>query len=266
MEFHKDYRDIIKDQLTIRQAKNPHYNLSSFSKDLGITRSKMSEVLSKKQGLSQEKAIYFSAKFKFNKTETEYFCLLVQSEHARSKVKKQEAKDKLKRFNRVIEKDSDSEAFKVLSDWEHFSIMELSKLKTFKSDSLWIAQALDLSVIKVQKAITRLVHFNILKKSRRKITPTGKFLVTSSHDIPKSSIRSHHKQYLDKAIKAIDNQKVDERDFQTLVMAIDKEKLPELKELIYNFNRNLNKIATSSPDSDKDSVYCFSTQLYSLFK
>jgi uncharacterized protein (TIGR02147 family) len=266
MEFRQDYRDIIKDELDKRIAKNSHYNLSSLAKDLDITRSKISEVLAHKQGLSLTKAQDFSNKFKFNKVEKEYFCLLVESEHARSKTKKDQAVEKLKSFHKIVEKNLDSEAFKVLSGWEHFTIMEMSKTKHFKSDSLWIAQVLNISVLRAQRAIKRLIHFNILKVVKNRITTTGKFLVTSTHDVPKTAIRAHHKEHLEKAIIAIDNQPIDERDFQTVIIGIDKEKVPELKELIYEFNRNLNKIATSSPDEKKDSVYCYSTQLYSLFR
>ncbi|MNL52696.1 hypothetical protein D3C87_1758920 [compost metagenome] len=63
-----------------------------------------------------------------------------------------------------------------------------------------------------------------------------------------------------KASDAIYNQSVEERNYSSLLMAIDTDKLQDAKKLISDFNAKMTKLMTSSTNCR--SLYCFGTQLF----
>src|SRR5262249_10820626 len=59
------------------------------------------------------------------------------------------------------------DAAMVLSDWHHFAILELVRLKSFRADSRWIARVLDLSVDDVNTALQRLLRLELLEMATK---------------------------------------------------------------------------------------------------
>ena len=49
-----DYRDILSDQFNVRRKVNARYSLRAFARDMSISPSRLSEVISGKGDLSRE--------------------------------------------------------------------------------------------------------------------------------------------------------------------------------------------------------------------
>ena len=81
-----NYRQILGEELERRCKRNPSYSLRSFARDLNLSVGSISKVLSGKQGLSASKAKQISKLLDLGDSETELFCTLVESSHARAKV------------------------------------------------------------------------------------------------------------------------------------------------------------------------------------
>lgn len=258
----QSYREILKNEFEQRNLKNSRYSLRSFARDLGLSPSRLSEVLNGRYGLSRKASEQIADRLSFSKTEKERFCDLVDVDHARSKTKKELARSRLKKS--VLKyKTMELDAFKIISDWHHLAILELTYLDEFTNDIKWISKTLGISPTAVETAIERLKKVGLLKEKAGKLTSTEDFS-SIGEDKPSHAIKNFHKQVMERALSALFVQNFEERDFSSVVMAIHQSKLPQAKELIRKFKKEFGELVTNSVS--KDSVYCLGVQFFNLAK
>lgn len=87
----EDYKTFILAEFKRRVEKNSSYSQNAFARDLGISPSRLSEILRGKQGLSLRWAITIAENLHLSKEESEHFCNLVMSKHARSRMQREAA-------------------------------------------------------------------------------------------------------------------------------------------------------------------------------
>jgi uncharacterized protein (TIGR02147 family) len=255
-----DYIDILNDHFVKRRNKNSKYSLRAFARDLGVSPQRLSHILNGKHGLSVQAAVLLSQKLSFNESEQQYFCTLVEVKHSRSILIKNEAQKRLTEIKSFY-KDINMDHFKVISDWHHFAIMELTLVKGFSSNQSWIAKTLGISELEVKEAIKRLLKLKMLKKIGRKLMLTGQFFAEAK-GAPSESLRQFHKQLMQKAMQAIDIQPLNERDYSSIILALDEEELVLAKDKIQKFRDSFDKQFSASKRKTK--VYCLGVQLFNL--
>ncbi|MBO9666790.1 MAG: DUF4423 domain-containing protein [Bdellovibrio sp.] len=91
-----NYREFILRELERRQKRNPSYSLRAFARDLEMPSSRLSEILNRKMGLSEARAMALAEKLNLEASEKEFFIDLALSEHARSAVMKDMALRRVK--------------------------------------------------------------------------------------------------------------------------------------------------------------------------
>jgi uncharacterized protein (TIGR02147 family) len=262
-----DYRDVLRSILEERGRKNPRYSLRAFARDLGITPSRLSDVLKGRYGLSREASHKIAERLGFNSNETEFFCNLAESEHARSQTQRQLAKIRLKKFTgdshyQMLQMDT----FHLVADWYHMAILELTYLKGFKSNLTWIANALGISRPVAEQAVARLKRLGLLTEKNGVYRATEARSRTPD-EVPSDAIKKFHQGILERAIAALYTQSVEDREFRATVVAIPRSKIAEAKIDIRKFQRALGAKLSGrgQPKNEtKDDVFVFSTQLFSL--
>lgn len=261
--MNQDYRQILKEKLSDRCNKNPQYSLRAFARDLGISPQRLSHILNGNHGLSVKAAEEISKNLGMNQEETTLFCVLVQKKHARSKIVRTEADDKLKDIKATYQ-DLSLDHFRIIADWYHFAIMELTLVDGFKSDPRWIARSLDIKEIEAKLAIERLLKLEMLVKDKKgNLKLTGSFFA-DPRGVPSEALRNFHRQLLKKATDALDTQRLDERDVSSTILAIDKTLVPEAKADLKKFRENFDKKYSNSENKNK--VYCLGIQFFNLQK
>jgi uncharacterized protein (TIGR02147 family) len=136
-----DYRQFLKDELEKRIQGNSAYSLRAFARDLAVTPQQLSFVLNKKKGLSLEAAFKVATRLDLNDDERAYFCDLAQMASARSAGAKQLAELRVARSQSVTNFQSITlDVFKIISDWHHYALLELTTTKGFKSEPEWIVK------------------------------------------------------------------------------------------------------------------------------
>jgi uncharacterized protein (TIGR02147 family) len=256
-----DYREYLKDELSQRVHLNPQYSLRAFARDVKISPQVLSSVMNGKKNISSEVAIELARKLNFSAEELSYFHDLVELAQAKTENLKDVIKYRLTKYEdnqnyRTVQED----VFKVIADWHHYAILELSLTDDFKSDPAWIAQRLGIPPIEVKAALKRLLSLEMLEQVRGELRKTV-VNITSSHDVPSAAVRKMTGQLLTKAATALEDQSVAERDVGTITMAIDPKKLPEAKKRIRKFRRDLCQYLESG---DRTEVFAFCTQLFAL--
>src|SRR5258708_1981839 len=90
-----NYRSVLKSELETRCSRNPRYSLRAFARDLELSAPRLSGVLSGKFGLSRDAAEKIAQRLNYSKEETARFCDSVESLHARARVVRNLAKQRV---------------------------------------------------------------------------------------------------------------------------------------------------------------------------
>ncbi len=257
------YHDLLSEEFEKRRQMNESYSLRAYARDLGLAAPRLSQILNKKQGLSVTSAEAVAKKLRLNHEKTQWFCSNVGSLHSRS------SKQRLRFQKKALEYKSASrvlseiqlEYFKVISDWYHFAILELTYLDDFQNDNKWMAEILGIEEKEVESAIKRLKNLELLEESEGKLVDKFKFLETPN-DIPSLSLKKFHTQLLKKANIALYEQNVEEREISSNIFAVDKKRLPELKERLRDFRREFDMDV--SKHENKNAVYCLGIQFFDI--
>ena len=257
------YREWLHKEFESRTRRKPAYSLRAFARDLGIPPPKLSETLRGICGISSKRAEQIARKLRFSPEEKKLFITLVESEHSRSKTGKANAQERLQSLKKTQSFSEISlEKFRILSDWQHFAILELTDTMGFQSNPAWIAKRLGLSVEKTKQSLSRLEKFGLLVKNKSGVYSQTLIDLATPTDIPNKSIKDFHSQMLQQAGIAMEEVPVDERDFSSITMAIDTKDLPLAKEYLREFRRKFCKDLQAN--ETKDRVYSLNIQFFPL--
>lgn len=255
----------------LRQAQktNPAFSLRAWAKQMQLSNAALlSMVMNRKRrllpSLSSKIREHFLRTAKFTKLEAQYFEALVLFSNAKTEDEKFFYQDMLSSM-----RDDNSfstlqlDQLRFISDWYHFAIIEMTKIKGFNSDPAWIQVRLgnEVSLTEVTEAVDRLVRLGLLEKDESGQLRKSKQKLSTTSDIPSASIKKHHSQMIQKALKAMEIQSVNDRDITSHTIAIDTSKLPEAKKMIQNFRRRLGNFLASS---ESDTVYQLNIQLFNV--
>lgn len=264
LDFLQDYRQILRAQLAERCQKNPAYSLRAFARDLQVPPSRLSEVMGAKRGLSKEAGLKIARRLGFSANERELFVLQIEAAHARSDARKKEARRLLLDKRREVDasdKPLTLDAFQVISDWQHYAILELCTVENFDSSIDAIAKRLGLSRVETELSVERLKRLELLEEREGQLRPREEQTI-SPNGIPSEAIRKFHRQMLGKAEQALTLQSVEERDFSSITLAVDAERLTEAKDLIRRFRREFATLMSSG--EKKNRVYNLSIQFFGV--
>ena len=256
-------QEFLNFELNLRKSSNTGYSLRAFARDLGISRSRLSEILSGKGGVSLDYAKGILQNLKLSEREEELFLILAKRDHGKSKKLRHLGEEEYKEFcetNRYSQ--LQSEEFRVISDWYHFAIMAIMELDDFDGSIGFIHSKIDLDPATVENAIERLSSLGFVSFEKNKYFLQAMNLKTSS-GIRSRAIQSSHKQKLKHVENCLDTVPVELRDVTSITMSVSKDRLPEAKERIKNFRREL---ASFLEGGEKDSVYDLNIQLVPVTK
>jgi uncharacterized protein (TIGR02147 family) len=261
-----DYRDLLKRELSRRKRRNSTYSLRAFARDLDLAAPRLSLILNRKQGLSRDLAMLVAQRLNWTLQEQVFFCDLVSASDARAKKERDFAAKRVRDSQAQMHSLAfiEDSLFSLISDWQHMGLLELALTKDFKFNNAWIASRLGIDEANAKATVQRLIETGLAEISKNgKFRPTNR-ATTTADGIPSAAIREFHLQILDKASKAV-HQKIEERQFSSLVVAADQELLPEIFAKIADFRKELNQWITNHPENKKpDEVFCLGTQFFKL--
>lgn len=237
----------LSEELARIQMRNSSFSLRAFSKRLGLSPSVVSEFLNGKRNLSKNMMEKIMDRLEIAPTEREVWI----EPQVVSELNVATSKRKL----------LSTEQFHLISEGIHFSILSLLETDEAPFTIETISSRLGFAKTKVEKAIERLMEFEMVEKLE-----TGHFRFTgvnfsSSDGVSSLGVRKSHRETLDWAQESLDVDPVELRDFTALTLAVDPELLPEIKTRIRDFMAELSKLADSKP---KKEVYKIAMQVFPL--
>jgi uncharacterized protein (TIGR02147 family) len=235
------------------RSKNSKFSRRAFARKLGISSGAISEIVNGQRKISLKLAGRISARLGLDPQERSEVLSIFKSDS--------DSAVALRQKKAYLQLSADQ--FRLIADWYHFGILTLMRTQSFKSDRKWIASRLGLPQSGVDKAIDRMKRLGLVSEDRRGWLSRSKEQYRTSDDIANASIRSAHKQYLDKAKESLDRDAVIERDFSSTMITMNLDKLDRAKEVIRKFQDELTTELEAEPGSE---VYQLCVQLFPLSK
>jgi uncharacterized protein (TIGR02147 family) len=254
-----DYRDFLRSEFEGRKQAKMQYSLRAFARDAGTSIAFLSQLISHKRNLSVEKAFQLGTHLGWEPEKIKFFSTLVRYQNCAQPLSKSNIEKELKIFRKKypLYYNLKVEQFRLISDWWHFAILELSELNNFRSDALWISKRLGISVTETQDAISRLKRLGLLVETVRGYRKSQNNYKIAN--VASQAIQNFHKQNLERARSAIEKQPLSEREFLGATMAIDPKNIPLAKKKISQFTSELMSLLEKG---DKKVIYHFSSQLF----
>lgn len=206
---------ILNEKLLELQQKNPRLSYRYFAQKLGISSGALSEILSGKRKISAKMAKKIADRLHLTPSDAKAF------------------------MGRPLEEDSPDlnyiqmrdDQFHLISDWQHFAILNLVKSERCQHRASWFASQLNLSVTAAQEALDRLLRLEMLKLEKKKYVRTQTRLTTSD-DIMNVSIQKSNFQDLEMMREHLSTLAVGERDLTSLTFLLDPARMAEFKKQI----------------------------------
>jgi uncharacterized protein (TIGR02147 family) len=253
------YQIFLNRELARRCEKNPQYSLRSFAKALGIDAGTVSRYLNGKQVPSFKLSKRILATLDLTPEEEEQFLTsLAQKQRAKDSKENLLSKAKAEKPH-----DLSIEYYRVIADWYHMALMELTFVEQFQCDPRWIASQLGISQTEANLALKRLLKLGLIEKDNGKLVKKDAQLFTTDRHISTPALRKNQKQFLEKAIYSLENDPAETRKITSMTMAIDPKKLEIAKRMIDEFNLRLCKILESGK---RKIVYNLEMALYPIQK
>jgi uncharacterized protein (TIGR02147 family) len=254
------YKLYLEQELARRCEKNANYSLRAFAKALGVDAGNLSRFMSGKAFLSGKAVEKLVDGLALTPEEKTLFAESFIDEQKRRKL------DGGRSYvNRVTPRPSspnlEIELFRIISDWYHCAILELTFTKNFKSDARWIAKQLGITPLEAKLAVDRLIKLELLEQKNGRLQKTKGHITTKDKHLTTPALKKLQKQLLEKAIFSLENVPIEERNQSAMTMAIDPKKLPLAKRMIEEFTNTLCQVLESG---ERKQVYQFSASLYPL--
>jgi uncharacterized protein (TIGR02147 family) len=232
------YQDQLKKELAQRCQKNVRYSVRAFARALDVDVGALSRILSGKQIPSYKLAQKVAAHLDLTPTEHEFFISSVAEKHQSRDLQR------LSPILRSYKKSSapaalDIDHYRVIADWYHFAILELTFVSDFESNPRWISKQLGISITETKLAIERLTRCGLLMERNGRYIKTQEQLSSSNKHLTTPALRRNQKQFLEKAVHSLENDPIEDRNMSSMTMAIDPEKIPTAKLMIREFNQAL---------------------------
>jgi len=249
----QDFRLYLQDELLRRCQKNPKYSLRAFAKVLGIGPSALSDILNNKRSLTEPMKIRLGLAIGLKIEELAQY--------------KSNSKKGLKQLSNSVDRKEFQQitldTYAIISDWYHYAILELIRVKTFKTDLSWIAKVLGITKSEANIAVERLQRVGLLD-----ITEKGKWIDRSADGLATNingnltSVASKklQKQVLEKSIQALAEVPIEKRNHTSGTFAMNPDDLPMAIEQIKKFRRKIGRQLESNPNLKQ--IYQLGISLY----
>jgi transcriptional regulator with XRE-family HTH domain len=235
------------------KIRHPNYSIRAFAKKAGVSPATLSLLLQGKRKISRKLAKSLSEKLNFDPQE--------RAEVFGAYLPKPRNSQILLLDPEYIQLTMDQ--FQLIGDWRAFAILNLIQTINFKNDPHWIAERLGLDLKETKETITRLKRLGMIEEKNGKLSRTAAKYRTTD-DVANSSLRKSHAQTLELAMRSLENEPVERRDFTWITLTFDPSKMDETKTLIRKFQDDL--MLLNETNVQPTEVYRLAVQFFPLTK
>lgn len=254
---YESVQELLAAELRRRINKNPQYSLRSFARTLKLSPGALSEVLRGRRDLSLRAALSVAEAIGYSPDQTDHLLKLVQKAKAHRL-----GHAFANRAEPVSRRLLSEQIFTLVSEWYHFAILNLIDCDDFKWSAPWLSRRLGISKSQAGSAMDLLIRTGLVGIERGKAKCLNSQVLAES-EIPSQAIRHYHRQILEKAIEALEDLPLTERDMSGIGFALDPRHLPALKKDIADFQ---DRVVAKFGGGTKTEVYFMEVALFKMTK
>jgi uncharacterized protein (TIGR02147 family) len=238
------FRLFLQAELGRRCARNPQYSLRAFAKFLGIDHATLSQLLRGKRALTARAILKLGTRLGLDRPAIDRYAT-----HEASMAEYAEDEAVLDEVQQLA-----SDTATIIADWYHFAILELTRLRDFKTDSRWIARVLGITADEVNIALTRLTRLGLLEMvGRDRWIDRAGDLTVSLADFNCAAVQRLSEQVRRLLVRALGTVQPGCCEHSMTALALGTDRVPNVLERIARFRREL--ITLLEHDPVRDDVY-----------
>jgi uncharacterized protein (TIGR02147 family) len=249
-----DYRDLLKDAFEERKVLNPLYSYRMYAEALGLHTSNIFRILGKETHLParcQSRAVEYLG---LSERSTTYFLLLVAYARERNAKARQSILEEAMTLRDVSLRQLGENDLAYFKDWWIAAVRALLEVLDGKAVPSVIASKLNPPVTpdQVAQALTLLQELGLVKKGS-----SGRLIVGEPHVtvVPSrekvEAVHAYQRQILTLASDSLKRFPASLRDVSTVAMAIDRDRFIEVRGMLRECRRLIQKSAGEAKDPDR---------------
>ncbi len=238
-----DYRDLLRRFYERRKSEMPLYSFRMMGKHLELEPSQLFRVINKEYHLPIRCIPMAKELLGLSGRSAEYFELLVSASRTKSIPKQKELLDKALALQDVRIRSIEENELMFLGHWWIPAVRSFLEISQGISNLHTIATSIFPPITKeqVQEALDVLISLGFIRKGA-----SNRYIVQKTHfsakgNEKKTAIRSFQKQIISLSLEAIDTCPPEERDISTLTVTVDQKCVGDLKEMIREFRKQIQK-------------------------
>jgi uncharacterized protein (TIGR02147 family) len=248
------YRQYLRSYYLYKKTSRPGFSFRKFSEIAGIkSPNYLHLVMEGRRNLSDDMGVQVSKAMGLVGAERSYFMALVKQENAKRPDELAEANRGLVRaVNRLVGKDLSSAHAQILSKWHHIVIKELALLPSFEAKGEWISKKLRGLVTPRQadESLQLLSDSGILLKLEEGGYEVREPLLDTGDSLDFARVLHHHLKTFEVWRELLPSLGQDQRELGLITFPVTKAKLPQLKEKMRNFQKEMIEWLEEQGDGD----------------
>ena len=260
-----DYRLFLKEQLEYLYSVDKKYSGRWVAKRAGFKSPQLLPmILAGQRNLTKDKAAELAAALKLAPREIEYMLVLVELAEATTHAAQAALLARIQtKFKEGLFAAIPDEGVEIFRKWYIPAIREIVTLKDAQSDPQWIAGRLNIALNEAQEGLDLLLSLGFLKQAEGRLIRSEPSVRTSRHKIYPSMLGQYHMQVLERAFKSVLLGR-DRRHFESLQFSMPRRLMPQLKESIQRFFREIDALVEAEPEADREEVCLMQIGLFPL--
>ena len=253
-----DYKEYLGRVLEERNNRNPSYTLRAFSRDLGISPSRLSEILSNKGNLSARSAAKIADRLNFSEDEKAYLIGLIRPDRSTMAVKLRQTVDTSKHENLNFT------TFTKICKWYHLAIWNLFFIEKIQSTDQVLAHFPELAPEDIHETIKLFVRYDLLEVHEGFYQPI-KEKISFFYDFKSEDIQKYHLDFIDLAKQSVTQVDVDHRFLYNLIFPMSRANRNLINDRIRKFVQDFtDEIKPLRDTQENDCLYAMNLQAFPI--
>lgn len=253
-----NYREYLAAFYEAKKNSRRGYSYRQFSQQAGFTSPNyLKLVIEGQRNLSPQSVEQFIDALGLSAPMAAYFRCLVSMNQADDDEEKTELFQKLMRLTPATRRyELEADAMEFIQHWIYPVLREMVLNGEFRDDPYWIERRLngrsDIREITAALNFLRTKGF-IFKDAEGKYQVKDDVVITSD-EVRSLAVRTYHRRSLEQAILMLEDLPMAQREYGALIFQLPESSLPELKQRLKDFRKELHKWALDKVKEEQGSV------------
>ena len=267
--YYKTAHEFLKDMWLEKKKANRLFTIRSWSKNLGFkSHGPLQQILAGKRPIPKSYIPKLVKSLQLDKKEAEFLERLIDYSRAKNQEERDYLQTKLQAIypQRKEIRFTEVENFKFFENPLHGIIRTLTEREDFQNDSKWIQAQLheNYTLKEIDETMERLLDLGLLIQDGKRLLKTSQNIY-SKPDISNQAVKLYHQKISSMAAKAVKEQDIKNREFNSMTMNINPQDINKAKERLRHFLKDFMREFETNPGK-RANTYQLNLQLFEITK